>query len=146
MIFSKEQLMSDDQAITGDAISTNVIDLGVRGTPYDAAAALIGDIGKGNPVPILVQVTEDFNLLTNLKIDIVCADSEDLLTAPIVLYSVTVLLAALVQGYTIPLQFLPNQCTKRYLGIDYDVTGTDPTAGKVTAGITMGNQTNEYGG
>ena len=42
MIFSAQQIFSDDQAITGDAISTNVIDTGVRGTPYDAAAALNG--------------------------------------------------------------------------------------------------------
>lgn len=146
MIFSKEQLFSDDQAVTATAISSDVIDLGVRGTPYDAAAALIGDTGKGNPVPIRAQVTEAFNNLTSLQIDVISSTSEDLTGSPIVLYSVTVLLAALVQGYSIPLQFLPIQCTNRYLGMKYTVTGTAPTTGKMHSGITMGNQTNQYGG
>ena len=36
MILSAQQLFSDDQAITASADSTNVIDLGVPGTPFGA--------------------------------------------------------------------------------------------------------------
>ena len=56
-----------------------------------------------------------------------------------------ILLADLVAGKQINLDFLPNGIVERYLGIEYDVVGTDPTAGAITAGLTMGNQTNVTG-
>lgn len=142
MIFSAQQLFSDDQAITASADSTNVIDLGVAGTPYDAAAALNRDIGKGAGVPILVQVTEDFDNLTSLEIKISTGATTALGTTVI---AQTVLLADLVAGKQMSIVVLPNDITERYLGIEYVVTGTAPTAGKVTAGITMGVQTNVTG-
>lgn len=144
MILSAQQLFSDDQAITGDAISTNVIDLGVRGTPYDAAAALIGDKGKGNKIPLLVQVTEDFDNLTSLEVTIEVSAAAGL-TSSTVLASQTIILADLVAGKQINIECLPNGVTGRYLGIRYNVNGTNPANGKVTAGISMGNQTNQYG-
>lgn len=142
MIFSLRQLFSDDQAITASADSTNVIDLGVPGTPYDAAATLNQDIGKGNKVPILIQVTEAFNNLTSLEIKISTGATTALGTNVI---SKTILLADLTVGKQFPIEVLPNEITERYLGIEYVVTGTAPTTGKVTAGITMGNQTNITG-
>lgn len=142
MIFSLQQLFSDDQAITASADSTNVIDLGVAGTPFGAAAALNRDIGKGAKVPILIQVTEAFNNLTSLEIKISTGATTALGTE---IVSKTVLLADLVAGYQFPVDVLPNEITERYLGIEYVVAGTPPTTGKVTAGITMGNQTNVTG-
>ena len=142
MILSAQQLFSDDQAITASADSTNVIDLGAAGTPYDAAAALNQDIGKGAKVPLLVQVTEAFNNLTSLEIKVSTGSTTALGTTVV---SQTILLADLVVGKQISLDFLPNDITERYLGIEYVVTGTAPTTGKVTAGITMGNQTNTTG-
>ena len=142
MIFSAQQLFSDDQAITGSADSTNVIDLGVAGTPYGAAAPLKRDIGKGNKIPVLVQVTEAFNTLTSLTISISTGATTALGTTVI---SQVIPLADLIVGKQISLDVLPNDITERYLGIEYAVTGTDPTLGKVTAGITMGNQTNFNG-
>lgn len=142
MIFSAQQIFSDDQAITATAISTNVIDLGAPGTPYAAVAPLNQDIGKGAKIPILIQVTEDFNTLTSLTIAIETGSTTALGT---VVISKSVLLADLVQGYQFPVEVLPNEIDERYLGIRYTVVGTDPTEGKITAGITMGNQTNITG-
>ena len=142
MIFSLQQLFSDDQAITASADSTNVIDLGAPGTPYGAAAALNQDVGKGAKIPILVQVTEAFNNLTSLEVIISTGATTALGTSVI---SQTILLADLVVGKQISIDVLPNDITERYLGIEYVVTGTAPTTGKVTAGITMGNQTNVTG-
>jgi len=142
MIFSAQQLFSDDQAITASSDSTNVIDLGTPGTPYGAASALNQDIGKGSMIPLLVQVTEAFDNLTSLEIKVSTGSTTALGTTVI---SQTVLLADLVAGKQIAIQVLPNDITERYLGIEYVVTGTAPTAGKVTAGITMGNQTNVTG-
>jgi hypothetical protein len=142
MIFSAQQLFSDDQAITGDADSTNVIDLGVAGTPYDAAAALNDDIGKGAKIPLLVQVTADFNTLTSLNINLSTGATTALGTT---IATQNILLADLVAGKQINLDYLPNGIVERYLGIEYDVVGTDPTLGNITAGITMGVQTNVTG-
>lgn len=142
MILSAQQLFSDDQAVTATAVSTNVIDLGAPGTPYDAAAALNQDIGKGAGVPILIQVTEDFDNLTSLDIAIETGATTSLGT---VVINKTVLLADLVAGYQFPVQILPNEINERYLGLRYTVTGTAPTTGQVTAGITMGVQTNVTG-
>ncbi|QGT52261.1 hypothetical protein [Vibrio phage MZH0603] len=142
MIFSAQQLFSDDQAITASADSENVIDLGVAGTPYDAAAALNQDIGKGNKIPLLVQVTEAFNNLTSLEVKVSTGATTALGTTVV---SQVILLADLVAGKQISIEVLPNDITERYLGIEYVVVGTAPTAGKVTAGITMGNQTNVTG-
>ena len=142
MIFSAQQLFSDDQAITASADSTNVIDLGVTATPYGGAAALNGDVGKGAAIPILVQVTTAFNTLTSLTINISTGATTALGT---VIASESVVLADLVAGKQMVIQVLPNDITERYLGIEYAVVGTDPTVGNITAGITMGNQTNITG-
>jgi len=143
-IFSAQQIFSDDQAITATAISSNVIDLGVAGTPHGAAAALNNDKGKGNKIPILVQVTSVFNTLTSLTITVEVSAAAGL-TSPVVLATETILLADLVAGKQMHMQVLPDGADLRYLGIRYTVTGTDPTLGNITAGITMGNQTNTTG-
>ena len=142
MILSAQQLFSDDQAITANADSTNVIDLGVAGTPHGAVAPLNNDKGKGTKIPILIQVTEAFNTLTSLEIKISTGATTALGTTVI---SKVVLLADLVLGYQFPVDVLPNEIDERYLGIEYVVVGTPPTLGKITAGISMGNQTNVTG-
>jgi len=142
MILSAQQLFSDDQAVTATAISTNVIDTGVRGTPFGAAAALNGDIGKGNPIPVLVQVTADFNTLTSITVTLETGATTSLGT---VLASEIILLADLVAGKQTHMQVLPKDVTGRYLGVRYTVGGTPATLGNITAGITMGNQTNITG-
>jgi hypothetical protein len=146
MIFSAQQLFSDDQAITATAISANVIDLGAPGTPYDAAAALNQDIGKGAPIPVLVQVTEDFATLDDLTVTIESAANAGLSSSAVVAYSSgAIATASLVQGYQFSANVLPDKITGRYLGIRYTVGGSNATTGKITAGIVMGRQTNLTG-
>jgi hypothetical protein len=142
MILSNQQLFSDDQAVTATAISTNVIDLGLTGTPYGAAAPLNGDVGKGNPIESLFQVTADFATLTSLTVAIETGATASLGT---VLASVVVPVAALKTGYRLPIRFIPDGLVGRYLGMRYTVTGSNATAGTVTAGITLGVQTNITG-
>lgn len=141
MIFSAEQLFSDDQAITADAASTNYIDLGATGTPYGANGALARDIGKGEPVPIEVIVTAAFDNLTSLDIQVQTDDNTSFSSATTVL-SQTILLTDLVAGKNVAFQFVPEGVNERYVRIYYDVTGTAPTAGTITAGISGGRQTN----
>tara|TARA_R110002153_G_scaffold101714_2_gene237970 strand:- start:10626 stop:11057 length:432 start_codon:yes stop_codon:yes gene_type:complete len=142
MILSAQQLFSSNQAITATAISTNVIDLGVAGTPFGAASALNMDVGKGTEIPLLIQVTEAFNTLTSLTITIEVGSTTALGTAVV---STTILLANLKAGKQAAMVCLPKDINARYLGVRYTVAGTNPTAGKITAGITMGVQTNVTG-
>ena len=139
MIFDKTNLFSDDQAITATAVSTNVIDLGATGTPkLRNATPLQRNISKGTPIPILVQVTEAFNTLTSLAIAIQTDDNEAF-SSPTTVYSESIVLANLTLGARVAIDWLPKNIKERYVRLNYTVTGTNPTLGKVMAGITMGN-------
>jgi len=137
MIFSIQQIFSDNQVITGDAASTNLLDTLGTGTPANAAAALEKDLGKGTMVPILIQVTEAFNTLTSLNISIEVDDNAAFASAKVV-FTENILLADLVVGKTTNLRYLTQGTDERFLRLNYDVVGTDPTLGKLTAGIVAG--------
>jgi hypothetical protein len=138
MIFDMQTLFSDAQAITADAPSTNVIDLGAPGTPQHAQGPISQDVGRGRPVPIRVQVVETFDNLTNLAI-IMEVDNDEAFGSATEVGRVTPVLADLVAGYVTPMIYLPRGINERYVRLRYDVTGTAPTAGKVTAGLVFGN-------
>lgn len=144
MILSQQQLFSAKQAITATSLSTNVIDLGVAGTPYRGKAPLNQDVGKGTAVPVLIQVTEDFATLTSLTVTLEVSANEDMSSSK-VLNSETIAVADLKTGKQTFMQCLPNGVDERYLAVRYTVTGSNATAGTVTAGISMGNQTNVTG-
>jgi len=141
MIFDNSLLLSDGQAITADAASTNVIDLGATGTPF-GGSALTRDIGIGESVPLSVRVTETFNNLTNIVVQV--QTSPDNSTWTTIQGGATVLLASLVAGYQfeVPSRF-PEGTKARYVRLYYDITGTAPSTGKITAGVVMSRQTNK---
>lgn len=138
MIFDTQSMFSDKQAITATAASTNVIDFGEPMTPKHAKAAITQDIGRGKAIPIRVQVTEDFNTLTSLTVAMQ-VDSDEAFGSAETVATFTVPLADLEAGYVLPLQFLPTGIKKRYMRLNYTVTGTAPTAGAITAGLVFGN-------
>lgn len=129
MLFDYKLLMSNSQAITATAASTDVIDTGQS-----------KDMGKGGNIPLLIQVTEAFNNLTSLTIE-VQTDSDSAFGTPATLFSLVVPLASLTLGYQTPVITLPQKC-ERYIRLNYTVTGSAPTLGKVIAGIVAGVQTN----
>jgi hypothetical protein len=142
MIYDNSLLLSDAQAITADAASTNVIDLGATGTPY-GGSALTRDIGIGEEcVYLSVRVTETFNNLTSLVVQVQTSPDNSSWTT--IQSGQTVLLAALVAGYQFetPYEF-PEGTKARYVRLFYDITGTAPTTGKITAGVVMARQTNK---
>lgn len=145
MIFDKTNLFSDAQAITADAASTNIIDLGATGTPYGSGSALARDIGPGTGVPLYVGVTETFNNLTSMNIQVQVDDNAGFSTPTVVYQSPTYTLAQLAVGakFLLP-EWLPTGTNERYVRLFYDITGTAPSTGKVTAGVVMGRQTS-YG-
>ena len=141
MIFSAQQILSDDQAVTATAISENVIDLGAPATPYGAAAAIPQDIGKGTKIPFTFVVTAAFATLTSLTITLEVSAAAAL-TTPTVLHTQTIAVADLIVGKRLTIDIVPNDANLRYLGARYTVTGSNATAGTITAGISMGSQTN----
>ena len=146
MIFDKQNLFSDGQAITGSAGSDNVIDLGAVGTPSGDKQALRRDIGRGGKIPLVVQVVEDFAGLTNLTVTVETSDDPafgaDVRTHA---SSGAVALSKLKAGYAFFPDFVPMADAEgmaRYLRVNYTKSGSNASAGKITAGITAGLQTN----
>ena len=129
MLLDQQALFSAAQAITATAASTNVIDTGSN-----------KDVGKYGDIPLLIQVVEGFNNLTSLTVTVQTDDNSAFSSAADV-QSMTIPLASLVLGYKSPVITLPMKM-ERYIRLNYTVTGTAPTTGKVTAGITGGVQTN----
>lgn len=129
MLLDQQALFSAAQAITATAASTNVIDTGSN-----------KDVGKYGDIPLLIQVVEAFNNLTSLTVTVQTDDNSAFSSAADVL-TMTIPLASLVLGYKSPVITLPMKM-ERYIRLNYTVTGTAPTIGKVTAGITGGVQTN----
>lgn len=133
MILDNRSLFSDKQAITATANSTDCYDLGAPGKT-GLGVQLKRALGKGAVIPLLVLVTESFNNLTSL--DIVMQEASDsAFTSPKELFRVKVLLADLVKGYKLPIDKLPANIDLEFIRMRYEVTGTAPTTGKITAGI-----------
>jgi hypothetical protein len=143
MIFDATTLFSNAQAVTATAASTNIIDLGSTGTVFGAAAAITRDVGKGREIAIRASVVESFNNLTSLTIGIEVDDNAGFASAKTVWTSPAYALADLAVGAKLLLpDALPIGTDERYLRLKYTVAGTAPTLGKITAGVTAGNQTN----
>ncbi len=141
MLFDALSLFSEAQAVTSSAPSTNSLDTGVNGTVYGANAPLPRDQGKGYKVPLLIQVVEDFAGLTSLTVAVEGDDSPTFAAPKTLAATAAIPLADLKAGKQFALDVLPLGSTTRYLRLKYTVTGT-ASAGKITAGVTLGNQTN----
>ena len=130
MLYDKENLFSENQAITADAASTNVINI---------AAGKLKEVAFGTPIPLRIQVTEAFATLTSLNIKVQTA-TDAAFTSPVTLAQTgDIAAASLVAGYVAPINFIPKG-NLGYMRIYYDVTGSNATAGKITAGIVAGDE------
>ena len=133
-IFSLEDTFSDQQAVVASAASENVLDLRAAGTWVHATAPVIADLGVGYMVPLGIQITEDFDALTDLTIE-VQVDGDSAFGSPKTVQSQTILLADLVAGKKTAFQYVPRGVDERYMRLNYVVNGTNPAQGKITAGI-----------
>jgi hypothetical protein len=121
-------LLSDAQAVTADAVSTNTIDLG-NVTPKRA-------IGTGEPMGIVftVDVAADATTGDETYSFEVIQSAAAALSSPDVIATLTLAAATLVAGYQFVIPIPPGFPTKRYLGVNYNVGGTTPTI-TVTAAL-----------
>lgn len=122
--------VSADQAITADAASTNTIDLGTA-----------RDIGEGKPLFAVFTVTQAFNNLTSMLLEVIVSDNADL-SSPQIIAMQNVLLAGLTAGAQFTVVVPPQVASlgKRYLGAYFDLTGTAPSTGKITVDFVEGIQ------
>jgi hypothetical protein len=125
MIISRLEEFSDDQAITADAAATNV---------WDGIAAG-GAIGEEQWF-VVKTGSEVFNTLTSLDVKLVTDDALPIDASSTVLLEKNFLLAEIDSINTPLLKVRIPRNQKRYVGVYYDVQGTDPTTGKITAFLT----------
>lgn len=129
MILDKQNMFSEDQAITGTENSDNVIDLGARDALAPTPSYRAGE------AMIWVQVTADFVTLTSLDIVIQSSAAENM-GSPVTHFTTTVALASLVAGAKF---FFPvPEGALRYMRLTYTVNGSNPGSGSaISAGITL---------
>lgn len=141
MLISAQQTFSDAQALTGTAVSTNVIDLGATGTVLNAPAALVRDIGKGNPVAIFVRLNVAAGGTSpTIIVDVEVDDNVGFSSATTVASSA--IKAGGAAGDEIYLSvYLPEGTNERYLRLNYTLGGTSPTY-TVTSAVTLGKSSN----
>ena len=136
MITDKLLRVSEDQAVTSTAYSTNTIDL--------SAAR---DVGEGTALYMNFALTEAFANGTNITFEVVTSANANLSSHDVVGSSTTIATAALTLGKNIVVAINPQIASKgkRYLGARYVVTGT-MNAGKVTADVveTIGDGQKYY--
>lgn len=143
MILDDTLVLSDAQAVTASAGSTNIIDLGAAGTAFGHAAAVRRDIGIGTEIPISVTVDTTFATLTSLAISVQVDDDVAFGSPTTIATGPAIAAATLVAGYkfTFPAE-LPEGTNEHYLRLFYTVAGSSATAGKITAAVVAGRQTN----
>jgi hypothetical protein len=132
MIIDKQNTLSDGQAITATAVSTNVLDLGNTSRS-----------DEGAPVTLLAQVEEAFTAAgaATLTVTLETDDNEAFSSATVLLSTAAIPKATLVRGYQLPISFLPAN-VERYVRLNYTVATGPMTAGKINAGIVLARQTN----
>ena len=125
MITDKLLRVSEDQAVTSTAVSTDTIDLGVA-----------RDMGEGTPLYMNFAVTTAMTGGTSIKFEVITSAAANLGSPTVIGSSDAILTAALTLGKNIVVRLNPDIAGKgqRYLGARYTVSGTF-NAGKITADV-----------
>ena len=125
MITDKLLRVSEDQALTTTAVSTNTIDLGVA-----------RDMGEGTTLYMNFAVTEALANGTSVKFEVISSAAANLGSPTVIGSTDAILTAALTLGKNVVVRINPDIAGKgqRYLGARYTIAGTF-NAGKVTADV-----------
>jgi hypothetical protein len=120
-LYDKELILSDAQAITTTANSTNTHDN--KGT----------DLGRGSPTELEFVVTETFTAAgaATLTVTVTTDDNTSFSSATTLWTSSALALATLVAGYRFYVPLPPG--VERYVRCTYTVATGPMTAGKITA-------------
>lgn len=150
MMMDMQNLYSDKQSLAvaaGNHLSENVIDHRKTGeftvggaTVASRTPVYINDVGKGEPVPLMVQATQNFVGGTSVQVQLITSDTENMAAPTVLAETPAIPTAQLKAGYQFRLGHLPLGMVKRYSAVRYVTLGTF-TAGAVTAGIVLDRQT-----
>ena len=136
MITDKLLRVSEDQAVTSTAVSTNTVDLSVA-----------RDVGEGTALYMNFALTEAFANGTSITFQVITSANANLSSPDVIGSSDAIVTASLTLGKNIVVRINPDIAGKgkRYLGAKYVVAGT-MNAGKVTADIveTIGDGQKYY--
>jgi len=124
----KQNTFSDEQAITSSTASTNVIDVGENA-------------GAGTQVRIMARVIQAFASGGGVSMTAALEDSDDGVSFSTVKETADFADTELTGGKDLAIGSLPNN-HRRYVRIYYTVSGGSMTAGTVTAGLVLDEQTN----
>tara|TARA_Y100000739_G_C20330324_1_gene338520 strand:+ start:183 stop:614 length:432 start_codon:yes stop_codon:yes gene_type:complete len=125
MITDKLLRVSEDQALTTTAVSTDTIDLSVA-----------RDVGEGTALYMNFAVTEALANGTSVKFEVISSAAANLGSPTVIGSTDAILTAALTLGKNVVVRINPDIAGKgqRYLGARYTIAGTF-NAGKVTADV-----------
>ena len=119
MLLDQQELLSDAQALTATAVSTNKYDTGMASSKFGA--------GKAIGIGFFVEVAADFTTTDETYTFALCSDGDAALGSPTVHESRAILAATLVAGYKFFMALDPNADCERYIGARYTLAGTTPT-------------------
>jgi hypothetical protein len=127
MITDKLLRVSEDQALTTTAVSTDTIDLSVA-----------RDIGEGQDLFMNFAVTTALAGGTSVKFEVITSAAANLGSPTVIGSTDAIVTASLVAGYNTAVRINPQIASlgQRYLGARYTISGTY-TSGKVTADVVM---------
>lgn len=130
-----------DLSGAGSVASTDHINLSLPQIPPGGHTVVPGrDPGRVRNIPVLIQVTEQFVGNTSLQVQFEKDTTTGFSSPTKYVYSETVPVAELVVGYQFTLRTIPFHTDEQFVRIWFEIAGGNPTAGRVWAGITKGNQ------
>lgn len=128
MITDNLLLLSDAQAVTASAASTNTVDLGTA-----------RDIGEGEELYVHFKVDTTFTAAgaATMTMNIITSASADLSTPTILASTAAIAVATLVAGYRTAIEIPPQikSLGQRYIGVSYTIATGPMTAGAISARI-----------
>ena len=129
MLLDTETLFSENQKITTAAASTNVVKMA-------STEHKMTEVSFGEPIPLLIQVVEDFAGAAKVQVDVQTA-ADEAFTTPKTLASATLETANLKAGSKFPIIHIPKG-NLGYMRLYYTPTAEASktiTAGAITAGV-----------
>jgi len=119
MIIDNDLVVSDAQAVTADAGSTNVIDLGVTGRRFGA--------GDAHAIVLFVDVAADGTTTDETYEFEIQTDDDVAFGSATELQAITKTYTQLAVNTVFAFVIDPNWSFERYLRVRFDVGGTTPT-------------------
>lgn len=126
MMLDNQLVLSDQQALTATAVSTNKFDTGLASSKFGA--------GRPMGIAFFVDVAADVASGDETYAFAVVSDTDAALGSPTTHESRAIDKATLVAGYKFFIAIPPEADVERYVGVSYTLGGTTPTI-TVTAAI-----------